>query len=82
MVTRPPSANLLLEQQESDTGSASSLIAFAGLTCGSIGMLVISLDWSSYIFGLGVLYITFGTISSLSWLLISRRSFIKQVAER
>jgi len=82
MVIRPPSANLMLEQQESDTGSASSLISFAGLTCGSIGMLLISLDWPSYTFGLGILYITFGTISSLSWLLISRRSFVKQVADR
>lgn len=82
MVIRPPSVNLMLEQQDSDTGSASSLIAFAGLTCGSIGMLLISLNWRSYIFGLGVLNITIGLLSGAAWLMISRKGFIRQVPER
>ena len=77
---RPPSANLMLEQQDSDTGSASSLIAFSGLTFGSIGMLIISMKWSSYIFGLGILNIVCGCLSEILWLTISRRSIIRQVS--
>ena len=40
---RPPSANLMLEQQQGDTGSASSLIVFFSLLMGSIGISLISL---------------------------------------
>ncbi|MBN2319101.1 MAG: multidrug effflux MFS transporter [Acidobacteria bacterium] len=54
-VSRPPSSSLLLEQQDKDTGSASSLIQSTFLLTGSIGMLIISLDWNNRIMVLGLM---------------------------
>ncbi|MCX6677688.1 MAG: hypothetical protein NTU95_07055 [Methanothrix sp.] len=46
---RTPGANLMLEQQEEDTGSASALMSCFGIFMGSIGMTIISLPWSNTI---------------------------------
>ncbi len=75
---RPPGTNLMLEQQQRDTGSASSLIGWSGIFMGSIGMSVISLDWSSPIRALGVMYIITGLTSLTLWLLIANKPFVKQ----
>jgi DHA1 family bicyclomycin/chloramphenicol resistance-like MFS transporter len=69
---------LMLEQQQRDTGSASSLIGWSGIFMGSIGMSVISLDWSSPIRALGVMYIITGLTSLTLWLLIANKPFVKQ----
>jgi DHA1 family bicyclomycin/chloramphenicol resistance-like MFS transporter len=70
---RPPGTHLLLEQQEEDAGSASSLIGFFGIMCGSIGMLLISLDWNNLIPVLGVLTVCTGVSSVTLWLAIASR---------
>ncbi|MFZ5639483.1 MAG: multidrug effflux MFS transporter [Bacillota bacterium] len=80
-VTRPPSANLMLEQQQEDTGSASSLMACAFTLMGSIGMMLISLDWADRILVMGLLYFIIGLISLVLWLIVSKKPFIRQVPD-
>lgn len=75
---RPPGTNLMLEQQQRDTGSASSLIGWSGIFMGSIGMSIISLDWSNTIRALGVMYIMTGLVSLTLWLLIANKPFVRQ----
>jgi DHA1 family bicyclomycin/chloramphenicol resistance-like MFS transporter len=50
---RTPGANLMLEQQKGDSGSASALMSSFGIFMGSIGMIVISLNWDNTICCLG-----------------------------
>jgi DHA1 family bicyclomycin/chloramphenicol resistance-like MFS transporter len=47
-----PSTILMLEQQQGDTGSASSLIGCFGILIGSMGMLLIAFSWSNIILAL------------------------------
>ncbi|MBN1882550.1 MAG: multidrug effflux MFS transporter [Deltaproteobacteria bacterium] len=72
-MVRPPGTNLLLEQQKEDAGSASSLIGFCGIICGSIGMLLISLDWNNLVPVLGVLTLCTGLVSIILWLAVASR---------
>ncbi|TEB06100.1 Bicyclomycin resistance protein [Pelotomaculum schinkii] len=78
---RPPGTNLMLEQQQEDTGSASALMSCVSLLMGSVGMLLISYDWSNIILALGILNLIVGLTCGVLWLLISKRSFIKQVPQ-
>jgi DHA1 family bicyclomycin/chloramphenicol resistance-like MFS transporter len=70
---RPPSMNLMIEQQDKNTGSASSLMfCFMGLF-GSLGLVIISMDWSNRIFVLGVINIILGILSTSFWLYAKNR---------
>ena len=71
---RPGSANMMLEQQQGDTGSVSSLMGCAGLLMGSLGLQVISMPWSSTIVALGVMTITTATISLIAWPFVISRA--------
>ncbi len=71
---RPPSANLMLEQQKGDTGSVSSAMSCAGLLMGSLGMQLISLNWSNTIIALGVMTFTTATLSLLLWPFVIKRA--------
>ena len=66
-MVRPPSTSLILEQQDGDTGAASSLINSSFLLVGTVGMAVISLDWANLIVSLGALYLFVGIVCLLSW---------------
>jgi MFS transporter, DHA1 family, multidrug resistance protein len=79
---RTPGANLMLEQQKGDSGSASALMSSFGIFMGSIGMIIISLNWDNTIVVLGVMNILIGLTCVTLWLLISQKPFIKQVPER
>jgi DHA1 family bicyclomycin/chloramphenicol resistance-like MFS transporter len=79
---RTPGANLMLEQQKGDSGSASALMSSFGIFMGSIGMIIISLNWDNTIVILGVMNILIGLTCMILWLLISQKPFIKQVPER
>jgi MFS transporter, DHA1 family, multidrug resistance protein len=70
---RPPGVNLMLEQQNSDTGSAASLIASVSLVMGSLGMYIISLNWLDTIHMLGLMYVVIGLVCSALWWLIVQR---------
>ena len=72
-VSRPPSSSLLLEQQDKDTGSASSLIQASFVLSGSIGMLFISYDWSNRIMVLGIMNLVLSAGGLLLWLYAKAR---------
>ncbi len=71
---RAPAANLMLEQQQGDTGSVSSLIGCTGLLMGSLGMTLISLDWSNTIVTLGVMTFATAATSLLMWPFVIKRA--------
>ncbi|HOP41001.1 MAG TPA: Bcr/CflA family efflux MFS transporter [Syntrophales bacterium] len=75
---RPPTANLLLSQQDGDTGSTASLINFTALFMGSLGIFLISLEpVSDLISSLGLMQITIGVTCGSLWMLLRKRSFIR-----
>ncbi|MHB8118916.1 MAG: multidrug effflux MFS transporter [Methanothrix sp.] len=78
---RTPGANLMLQQQEEDTGSASALMSCFGIFMGSVGMTIISLPWSNTILILGAMNILTGISCLALWLLLSNKPFIKQIPE-
>ncbi|ACN13685.1 permease of the major facilitator superfamily [Desulforapulum autotrophicum HRM2] len=75
---RPPTANMLLFQQQTDTGAAAALINFMGLFMGSIGMFIISLETGDLISSLGLMQIIVGAVCGSLWLLVRSKSFIRQ----
>lgn len=75
---RPPTANLLLSQQEGDTGSAASLINFSGMLMGALGMFLISLETGNLIASIGLMQVVVGLICGTLWLVVRGRAFISQ----
>ncbi|MBO4351899.1 MAG: MFS transporter [Eggerthellaceae bacterium] len=77
---RPYMVNILLSQQEGDTGSASSLINFTVSLFGVVGMSIIVAPWPNYIFGLGIIMLVCAILSCVLWiyLLHSPRVHIKE----
>ena len=76
---RTPGTNLMLEQQEDDTGSASALMSCFGILMGSMGMTIISQEWSNTIQVLGSMNILVGLTCLGLWLILSERPFVKQI---
>ncbi|HII05842.1 MAG TPA: multidrug effflux MFS transporter [Methanotrichaceae archaeon] len=79
---RTPGTNLMLEQQRGDTGSAAALMSCFGIFMGSIGMTIISLNWSNTILVLGMMNILIGLVCMALWLRISQKPYVMQVPER
>ncbi len=75
-IMRPPGANLILEQHEGDTGSVSSLINFSAMLVGSVGMFMISLDWSDQIQMLGLLEAGVGLSGFCLWMYVRNKPYI------
>lgn len=73
---RIPGINLMLEQQTKDTGSAVALIQFFSMTCGSLGMVLVSLKPETLIDNLGVMQLTVGLVGGGLWLIIKNRDFV------
>lgn len=67
---RPFSTAILLNQQEHDTGSASSLINFTHTVSGSLGMILGALPWTNFITGLGIILTAFSVIALVGWFAI------------
>lgn len=78
-IIRPPSANLMLEQQSGDTGAVVSLMSFFFTIFGSIGMIIISLDWTNMVRAMGFMYMIFAFLSLVLWIWISKKSFVQKV---
>ncbi len=78
---RPPGINLMLEQQDTDTGSASSLILCFGILTGSIGMFAVSFNRGNMISVLGILHIITGILCVSLWMLVSGKPYIKHAPE-
>lgn len=71
---RPYSTNILLSQQEGDTGAASSLINFAHTAIGCLGMLVAVLPWPNYVVGVGVIIAASMAAALAGWVALLRSS--------
>lgn len=71
---RPFATNIMLSQQEHDTGSAASLSGFGYNLIGCIGMALIILPWPSFIFGQGALMIGAMVIAGSIWVFLLRSS--------
>ncbi|NDY74162.1 MFS transporter [Desulfobacter hydrogenophilus] len=74
---RVPGINLMLEQQQNDTGSASALINFFGMLLGSLGMHLVSLNPNDLILALGCIQIMIGLTSGILWFVIRNRPFVQ-----
>jgi DHA1 family bicyclomycin/chloramphenicol resistance-like MFS transporter len=79
---RTPGSNLMLEQQEEDTGSAVALMSCFGVFMGSLGMAVISQNWGDTVKVLGAMNILVGLACLGLWVLLAGRPFVKQIPER
>jgi DHA1 family bicyclomycin/chloramphenicol resistance-like MFS transporter len=64
---RPPSANMMLEQQKGDTGTVSSLMGCTGLLMGSLGIQLISRPWGNRIIALGIITFGIAVVCLLAW---------------
>ena len=69
---RPYSTNILLSQQDDDTGAASSLINFLHTALGSLGMVIAVLPWTNYVEGIGVIIVASMIIAGLGWFALLR----------
>ena len=69
---RPYTTNILLSQQEGDTGSASSLIGFTISMFGVVGMSVIVAPWPTYVFGIGAIMLVCAALSCILWIVLLR----------
>jgi len=69
---RPLSTSILLDQQEKDTGSASSLINAINTIFGSIGMLLGTMNWSNIVEGLGILVTATVVLAIIVWLALTK----------
>lgn len=69
---RPLSTNILLSQQEGDTGAASSLINFAHTAIGTVGMLLAVLPWPNYIVGIAVMILVTMVAGGIAWTALLR----------
>ncbi|SHK44826.1 MFS transporter, DHA1 family, bicyclomycin/chloramphenicol resistance protein [Clostridium cavendishii DSM 21758] len=75
----PPRTNLMLEQLDGDTGAASSLMSCAFTIFGSIGMFMISLNFTDRILVMGLMYMIVSLIGLLLWINIYKKPYIKPV---
>lgn len=64
---RPFSTNIMLDQVQADTGSASSLINAINTVMGSIGMVVASMAWQNIVIGLGLMIVGVSLLELLLW---------------
>lgn len=65
---RPFSTAILLDQQKTDIGSASSLINAVNTVFGSLGMMLGALSWSNFIEGLGIITAVCAALAIAGWL--------------
>jgi DHA1 family bicyclomycin/chloramphenicol resistance-like MFS transporter len=72
-MVRPPGANILLEQGKENAGAASSLMSFSALFLGSLGVFIISLDWSDRIFVSGLINMIIGLGSLGFWPIVWKK---------
>lgn len=71
---RPIATDLLLSQQDTDTGSAASLINFGNTAMGSLGMVLGALPWPDFVTGLGTITACCALLALAGWALLLRSS--------
>lgn len=76
IVVRVPGMNLMLDQQQFDTGSASALIQFWSMILGAVGMMLVSLTPDDLIHSIGLIQCSVGITAGILWLLVRNRPFV------
>jgi DHA1 family bicyclomycin/chloramphenicol resistance-like MFS transporter len=76
IMMRVPGTNLMLDQQDKDTGSAVALIQFFAMICGSTGMLLVSMRPEALIANLGMIQLAIGILGGLLWFVVRNRAFV------
>ena len=77
MITmRVPGTNLMLDQQNEDTGSAVAIIQFCAMICGSLGMMLVSIRPDSLIEDLGIIQFVVGAVGGILWLRAKHHSYV------
>ncbi|ASI91768.1 multidrug effflux MFS transporter [Vibrio mediterranei] len=76
IMMRVPGTNLMLDQQDKDTGSAVALIQFFAMICGSAGMLSVSMRPDALIANLGMIQLSIGIVGGLLWFVVRNRAFV------
>lgn len=76
---RPYAANVLLDQQEGDAGTVSSLYSFACTIIGTVGSAAIMLPWPDYIWGLGILMAGAEGAMLVLWLALQHRVTVRGI---
>lgn len=76
IIMRVPGTNLMLNQQDHDTGSAVALIQFFSMICGSLGMVLVSIRPESLIENLGFIQLSVGTLGGLMWLMVRNKEYV------
>lgn len=71
-LTRPYSVNIILDQQQSDTGSASSVMNTLFTVLGSLGMSLASLPWKNTLLSLGMMIFLTSLLSIAGWWLFMK----------
>ena len=74
---RPLISDLLLSSTKTDVGATSSVMNFGFTVIGSIGMVVGSLQWSSYTGGLGITMLIFIALTMIVWLYLLKAKSIR-----
>ncbi|MBI9051125.1 MAG: multidrug effflux MFS transporter [Anaerolineaceae bacterium] len=75
----PIRMNLMIEQVDDDMGAASSIIMCTFTLIGSIGMLLISIDFINKVTLMGSLYLAMSLICLAAWLKVSRLPIIRHL---
>lgn len=73
---RVPGINLMLNQQDKDTGSATAIIKFFAMMSGSLGMMLVVLWPETMIQNIGVIQFSIGLIGSFLWFFVKNRSYV------
>ncbi len=76
IIMRVPGTNLMLNQQDQDTGSAVALIQFFSMICGSLGMVLVSIRPDSLIGNLGFIQLSVGILGGLMWLMVRNKEYV------
>lgn len=76
IIMRVPGTNLMLNQQDQDTGSAVALIQFFSMICGSLGMVLVSIRPDSLIENLGFIQLSVGILGGLMWLMVRDKEYV------
>ncbi len=76
IIMRVPGTNLMLDQQDHDTGSAVALIQFFSMICGSLGMVLVSIRPDSLIENLGFIQLSVGVLGGAMWLMVRNREYV------
>ncbi|MBU2870638.1 Bcr/CflA family efflux MFS transporter [Colwellia sp. E2M01] len=76
IMVRVPGINLMLNQQENDTGSAVAIIQFFSMMAGSLGMVLVMLNPETLIENLGLIQLIIGIIACLLWLAVRKKTYV------